>query len=126
MKIITSGDKIALFRLWFQGREDVIARRWESPRTGKSGYSPVCRNEWQRPLCQKGRQTSACGKCRYFAGTGLSDAMLLDHFRGRHVLGIYPLLPDHTCRVLVADFDDHTGERNPLKDVQAFYEVCMV
>ncbi len=44
----------------------------------------------------------------------------------RHVLGIYPMLPDHTCRVLVADFDDHSGNRNPLKDVLAFHEVCMV
>ncbi len=32
--------KIALFRLLFAGREDVYALRWESSRTGKSGWSP--------------------------------------------------------------------------------------
>jgi hypothetical protein len=31
----------------------VFPRRFESKRTGKSGYQPVCRNEWIRPPCQK-------------------------------------------------------------------------
>ena len=31
--------KIALFRLLFAGREDVNALRWESSRTGKTGWS---------------------------------------------------------------------------------------
>ncbi len=43
--------KIALFRSLFRGREDVYPRRFESKRTGKSGYQPVCRNEWIRPIC---------------------------------------------------------------------------
>lgn len=41
--------KIALFRDLFRGRDDVFPRRWSNPRTGKSGYSPVCGNEWHRP-----------------------------------------------------------------------------
>ncbi len=32
-------EKIALFRSLFRGREDVYARRWESP-DGRTGYSP--------------------------------------------------------------------------------------
>ena len=38
--------KIALFRSLFRGREDVYPRRFESRKTGKSGYSPACANEW--------------------------------------------------------------------------------
>ena len=49
----TQEQKIALFRSLFRGREDVYPRRYESKRSGKSGYQPVCRNEWIRPLCQK-------------------------------------------------------------------------
>jgi integrase len=49
----TREQKIALFRSLFRGREDAYARRFESKRTGKSGYQPVCRNEWIRPICQK-------------------------------------------------------------------------
>ncbi|MEW6202134.1 MAG: hypothetical protein AB1546_09175 [bacterium] len=33
-----SEEKIALFRSLFRGREDVYPRRWENPKTGKSGY----------------------------------------------------------------------------------------
>ena len=49
----TQEQKIALFRSLFRGREDVYPRRFESKRSGKSGYQPVCRNEWIRPICQK-------------------------------------------------------------------------
>jgi hypothetical protein len=45
----TQEQKIALFRSLFRGREDVYPRRFESKRTGKSGFQPVCRNEWIRP-----------------------------------------------------------------------------
>ena len=45
----------------FRGREDVFPKRFESKRTGKSGYQPVCRNEWIRPLCQKPK--IKCGEC---------------------------------------------------------------
>ena len=43
-------EKVDLFRNTFQGREDVFARRWYSPATGKSGYQPVCLKEWNRRL----------------------------------------------------------------------------
>lgn len=42
----SESEKIALFRSLFRGREDVFARRFESAKTGKSGYQPCCRNEW--------------------------------------------------------------------------------
>lgn len=35
-------EKIKLFMSLFRGRDDVYAKRWESNKTGKSGYSPVC------------------------------------------------------------------------------------
>jgi hypothetical protein len=40
-----SDKKIALFMELFRGREDVYAKRWESKKTGKSGYQPFCANE---------------------------------------------------------------------------------
>jgi len=42
--------KIRLFRSLFRGREDVYPRRFESRRTGKSGYAPACSNEWVRGI----------------------------------------------------------------------------
>jgi predicted RNase H-like HicB family nuclease len=68
-------QKISLFRSLFRGREDVFPKRFESKRTGKSGYQPVCRNEWVRPLCQKPK--IKCGECdnRDFEPIILTQAM---------------------------------------------------
>lgn len=38
-------EKIRLFRSLFRGREDLYARRFESRKTGRSGYAPACANE---------------------------------------------------------------------------------
>src|SRR3972149_9505054 len=53
--------KIALFRSLFRGRDDVYPRRFESQRTGKSGYAPACANEWVRGICEKPR--IKCADC---------------------------------------------------------------
>jgi hypothetical protein len=45
--------KIHLFRSLFRGREDVYPLRYESQRTGTTGYQPACRNEWVKGLCGK-------------------------------------------------------------------------
>ena len=49
----SSQVKIALFRSLFRGREDIYPRRFESRKTGKSGYAPACANEWVRGICEK-------------------------------------------------------------------------
>ena len=54
-------DKIALFRSLFRGREDVYPKRWENAAAGKSGYAPVCANEWAPRICGKPRVK--CGAC---------------------------------------------------------------
>ena len=52
-KYSSSKEKIDLFRSLFRGREDVFAKRWQSTTSGKSGYQPVCENEWSEVLCDK-------------------------------------------------------------------------
>src|SRR5215510_11778953 len=53
--------KIALFRSLFRGREDVYPLRFESRKTGKSGYQPACANEWVPGICEKPR--IKCAEC---------------------------------------------------------------
>ena len=61
--------KIALFRSLFRGREDVYPRRFESRKTGKSGYQPACANEWVRGVCEKPKVKCAeCPQRRFSAG----------------------------------------------------------
>ena len=115
----TQEQKIALFRSLFRGREDVYPRRFESKRTGKSGYQPVCRNEWIRPYCQKPK--IKCGNCENRDFMPLSDGVIrndllgidpTDRYRREFVIGVYPMLVDETCWFLAVDFDKETWKEN--------------
>lgn len=48
----SSEEKIKLFQSLFKGRKEVYAKRWENQKR-KSGYSPVCFNEWKPGVCAK-------------------------------------------------------------------------
>ena len=102
-------DKVRLFRSIFRGREDAYARRWYSVKSGKSGYSPVCANEWKEGVCPKPR--ASCAQCDQRVLVPLSDKAIYDHLSGRDgygrdVVGIYPILEDETCWFLAIDLDD--------------------
>ena len=108
-------EKIQLFRSLFRGREDVFAKRWYSVKTEKSGYSPVCANEWREGVCIKPK--GSCSKCENRELVRLSDAIIYEHLSGkdgfgRDVVGLYPILPDDTCYFLVIDFDDGDWQDN--------------
>ncbi len=119
----SSVDKIVLFRSLFCGREDVFARRWYSKTTGKSGYQPVCQNEWAAGLCDKRKYK--CSVCPNRKLMQLTDVDMFKHLAGkdeygRDVIGIYPMLKDETCRFLCVDFDEEDYEHA----VAAFRKVC--
>ncbi|MDD9993554.1 MAG: DEAD/DEAH box helicase family protein [Rhodospirillales bacterium] len=111
-------DKVALFRSLFRGRDDVYPKRWENDRTGKSGYAPACGDEWKPQICGKPR--IKCGSCPNQAFLPVTDEMIVDHLRGRHTLGVYPMLADSTCHFLAADFDKERWRT----DAEAFLAAC--
>ncbi len=100
---LTPDEKIALFLSLFACRTDVYPRRWENPKTGRSGYSPACRSEWVRGVCEKPRV--ACSACPHQAFPPLDATAVRDHLTGRHTLGTYAIRADDTCIFLAADFD---------------------
>ena len=119
--------KVDVFRNLFKGREDVFARRWYSKTNGKSGYQPVCRNEWDRQLCNKKKYK--CTECpnRLFKPLEYED--IYRHLEGKNpdgqdVIGAYAILADNTCNFLCADFDDKSCEHGYNKDVLAYVRVC--
>ena len=114
-KYSAPNEKIQLFRNLFRGREDVFAKRWYSVKTEKSGYSPVCANEWREGVCNKPK--GSCSKCENRELVPLSDAIIYEHLSGkdgfgRDVVGLYPILPDDTCYFLAIDFDDGNWQDN--------------
>jgi superfamily II DNA or RNA helicase/very-short-patch-repair endonuclease len=116
--------KIALFRSLFRGRDDVYPRRFESRKTGRSGYAPACANEWVRGVCEKPR--IKCAECPNRRFLPVTDDVIRWHLSGSDpegrpfVAGIYPLLQDETCFFLVVDFDK-AGWRD---DAAAFLDTC--
>lgn len=72
--------KIALFRSLFRGREDVYAARFESQKTGRSGYSIACGNEWVRGLCEKPRVK--CAACPHRKLLPVTDEVIRCHLSG--------------------------------------------
>jgi len=63
-------EKIAIFRSLFRGREDIYPRRFESVKTGKKGYQPVCHNEWwMRGFASRCRVRQGQPKVRVFDGS---------------------------------------------------------
>ena len=120
-------EKVDVFRNLFKGREDVFARRWYSRTSGKSGYQPVCRNEWDRQLCDKKRYK--CTECPNRAFKPLEYEDIYRHLEGKSsdgqdVIGAYAILADNTCNFLCADFDDKSCEHGYKKDVLAYVGVC--
>ncbi|TMH64000.1 MAG: DEAD/DEAH box helicase [Betaproteobacteria bacterium] len=100
-----TAEKVTLFRSLFRGREDIYPIRWES-KSGRTGYSPACNNEWVAGICEKPRVK--CTDCPNQAFQPVSDDAVYEHLSGRRILGVYPLLPDDTTRFIAADFDGST------------------
>jgi hypothetical protein len=111
-------EKIRLFMSLFKGREDVYAKRWQN-RQGKTGYAPVCRNEWKSGFCLK--PAVKCFDCRHQTYDVLDTKVIEAHLRGSIVVGLYPLCQDETCYLLAIDFDDEGWQR----DCATLREVCV-
>lgn len=111
-------EKVKLFRQLFRGRDDLYPTRFVSKKTGKAGYAPACSNKFVAGVCELPKVK--CGDCTNQAFRPVDDDALLAHLRGKHVMGVYPMLPDETCGFLAVDFDKTTWK----EDVGAFAETA--
>ncbi|MBE1588207.1 DEAD/DEAH box helicase family protein [Nonomuraea angiospora] len=106
-------EKLALFKALFVGRRDVYATRFFSRKSGGHRWSPAEKEFWRK-------QDDAE---REFLP--LTDEILIAHLsrpadgRDSHV-GLYPMLPDDTCRLLACDFDGAGWQG----DAAAYAEAC--
>lgn len=118
--MLSTTQKVQLFRSLFRGREDVHPVRWESKTTGKSGYAPACENEWVSGVCHKPR--IKCSDCEHRALAPFTDSVIYDHLSGHYTIGVYPLLVDDTCHFLAVDFDEQDWQG----DARAFMKSCQM
>ena len=119
--------KIKLFMDLFKGRSDVFAKRFESLKSGKSGYQPACENEWITGICEKPR--IKCANCDHRIFTRITNDVIRDHLLGysledkrqrNFTVGVYPLLPNETCHFLAVDFDGSNWQT----DILAYLHTC--
>ena len=120
-------ERLRLFQSLFKGREDVFARRWFSKTTGKSGYQPVCINEWKQGICDKKKYRCVICQNRNFAPLTTQD--MYRHLEGKDeyccdVVGLYAIMQDNNCAFLCADFDDKNCKYGYKEDVLAYVGVC--
>lgn len=111
-------EKVKLFRQLFRGRDDLYPTRFVSKKTGKAGYAPACANKFVAGVCELPKVK--CGECTNQAFRRVDADAVLGHLQGKHVMGIYPMLPDETCWFLAVDFDKSTWK----EDVRAFAETA--
>ena len=122
----TPEEKIDLFLSLFAGRSDVYAKRYESSKTGATGYVPDCSIAWS-PICPKSSdrkfKCSQCDRQRFIA---YDTQSVRKHLRGELTIGVYPMFADESCRFLVFDFDakNEQDSTDLLRDVSAIRSVC--
>lgn len=79
---------------------------------GGFGYFPKCRNFFNDCCPKKSGLKVLCRDCPHRDWQPIDSDILLRHLQGRQedgtdAVGLYPLLPDGTCRFLAFDFDNH-------------------
>jgi len=117
MPSLEPDQKVDIFRKFFRGRQDVFAVRWQNT-TGRCGYAIACENEWVPGLCQKPR--IKCSECPHKQFKPFDFNAVYDHLSGKHVVGLYPLLPDSSSYLLAVDFD----KGDWATDVRALARAC--
>ena len=115
----TSQEKIDCFLSLLRGREGLYAKRYYNLKSGKSGYVPVCQNEWVPGICDK--KAYRCPECPNRAFKPLTAQVVRAHLMGkdefcRDVVGIYPMLENDCTWLLAVDFDEELWQ----EDVSAF------
>ncbi|MCL2024112.1 MAG: DEAD/DEAH box helicase family protein [Oscillospiraceae bacterium] len=115
-------EKIALFMELFRGREDACAKEWYNSKTGKSGFSVVCKNDFVWGVCDKKRYKYKCLECPHKLFLPPDSAAVFRHLSGKgdggsDTLAIYPLTAENNCYFCTIAFEDKD-------DLAAFKEAC--
>jgi len=85
-KASSTQEKYEFFMSLFSGRPDVHARRFQSGRSGKTGYSPVCKNNFNKLYCSKnikGIKRIRCRKCEYGDFPPIDMDAFIAHTQGK-------------------------------------------
>jgi hypothetical protein len=67
-----------------------------------------------------------CGECPKQDFAKYDASAVERHLKGQMTIGVYPMLPDETCRFLAFDFDGKDYDTEDLRrDVKAIRDACV-
>lgn len=117
-------QRLALYRLYFRGREDVYANRWYN-KDKKKQYSPAEKRMFKQWNEEKRRyeRIDSHGESRY---EPLTDAVLIRHLRTKeenggkeYAIGLYLIVDDDMCYLSAIDFDGQSWEKDVQQAIEA-------
>lgn len=113
--VLSDEEKIQSYLSFFIGRDDIFAYEYYT-KEGRRSFSPACKaRERLTGYCPK-----KCSECADKQYVGITESEIKRHWMGTDTFGIYPLLKDDTCQLLVLDFDDEDYKDSSL----AFSSIC--
>ncbi|WP_423229065.1 TOTE conflict system archaeo-eukaryotic primase domain-containing protein [Syntrophorhabdus aromaticivorans] len=65
---------------------------WENQKKGTSGYSPACKTEWVRGICNKPR--IKCSNCENRNFIPFDESIIRSHVEGAITIGTYAVRYD--------------------------------
>ena len=101
-----AAQRLALYRSFFRGREDVYAQRWFN-RAGKKQYSPKMREEYQYLKTNERKAATEQGIDIYepFDDEAVARHLKKDEGSEKHAYGIYLIVAEDECYTAAFDFD---------------------
>ena len=98
--------RVALYRSFFRGREDVYAQRWFN-KAGKKQYSPKMREKYQYLKANERKAATEQGIDIYapFDDEAVSRHLKKGEGSEKHAYGIYLIVGDDECYTAAFDFD---------------------
>lgn len=129
------------FFSYFWGRQDVFAKRSIKKDSGAASYYPQCSNFWRYGCHRRSRDKVPCKECQMRDYKRLAIDDVKRHLVGNasdctDVIGVYPMLPDDTCRFIVFDFDNHAkgaeaddfanADESYIEEVNSVRQICQV
>lgn len=107
-------EKLSLFNSYFRGRPDVYAIKYYS-KNGKTGYTPHGDFKWIEVIDNKNPNRTKWKKemISFYPYTkeAIKNHIIGSHNDFKYGMGIYPMLTDDTCYLLVMDFDNDNSDQ---------------
>lgn len=119
LKVRTTIEKIHLYRSYFRGNDDRLAKSFRTD-DGKRAYFVWCERRKKFPCPKIEKANYPCSMCKFQKFKIIDDKVIYHHLRGfddnrqEAFYGLYPITDDNKVYFLTFDFDKENWKENVL------------